>query len=659
MDETPSPNFSDGRISSNSSIWKTIPEMKTNPENSSSPPSSSSDHTSRPNQNSSTSDHLSNSTPNPYHPHGHHTIDKNNDPQNPIEPITTHSNHVSASTPPSKGSNSRGKTKRTMLIREIQPPSRTLTKHQLLLLTPFGQPIPSYPIRSSSSSQLYHSSHLSAPPGSSHSPASEPSGSVHPSHLHLPTTDLNASRFPGGSQMKRDTNRNFIDPTLIQVPSSKLFKKLPETSSKFTQQMSQTSSMRRGLSASSEYEEFQPSQFTPMEEEEDTSEQEEIQPSHITSMHQRDRMEASAGYTIPGEKMEMNEEMEESDEEETTTGKKYMAVPMMRSTSLPLLTLEEMIVLNEKDGELGIARGSGWAWVSNFEVDKFEESSDQPSPFNQHISTSQPIFKNPFDPTSPLSPTLPTLFPPKSTIQGYHYHPPTTRRQSATPLPPSHLSQVAQSVARRPSALVPRLPSTSLLSGGMLSRTISTNPIVPTGSVISTGSTIPTIVLSTYPEGKSNVGMRPRLLRYKTSPARVHGMNEKIAETENTTLPRESSSGYMEMDLRVQSEEKGIQSKQLSDVKGGKSNRSTEEKDIKFKLSTNDSFRRSSVQRGEWTSIEVLEFNRSNFHSDLSPRPSITEQSVPTSSVCGGISEEGTSNWSNTSHPSVCPPDLN
>ncbi|EIW67641.1 hypothetical protein TREMEDRAFT_64235 [Tremella mesenterica DSM 1558] len=547
-----------------------------------------------------------------------------------------------------------------MLIREIQPPSRTLTKHQLLLLTPFGQPIPSYPNRPSSSSQLYHSSHLSAPPGSSHSPGlSESSESVHPSHLHLPTTVLNASRSLGGSQMKRDTNRNFIDPTLIQVPSSTISKKFPETSSKFNQQMSRTSSMRKGLSTSSEYEELQSFQFTPMEEEEDSSEQEGKQPSHITSMDQRDHMGISSGYTITGEKMEIHEEMEEPDEKETTTGKKYMAVPMMRSTSLPLLTLEEMNVLDQKDGELGIARGSGWAWVSDFEVDKFEKGSDQLSPFNHNISTSQPIFKNPFDPTSPLSPTLPTLFPPKSTIQGYHYHPPTTRRQSATPLPPSHLSQVAQSVARRPSALVPRLPATSLLSGGMLSRNISTIPIVPTGSVISTGSTIPTIFLSTYPEEKSNVGMRPRLLRYKTSPARVHGMNEKIAESQETTLPIESSSGYMKLESKVRSEERGLTLESPSDVKGGKSNRSTEEKDIKFKVSPDERFSRSSIQRGEWTSMEVLEFDRSNFHSDLSPRPSITEQSVPTSSVCGGISEEGTSNWSNTSHSSLCPQDLN
>jgi len=31
------------------------------------------------------------------------------------------------------------------------------------------------------------------------------------------------------------------------------------------------------------------------------------------------------------------------------------------------MTIREMQALREKDGELGIARGSGWAWVSHQE----------------------------------------------------------------------------------------------------------------------------------------------------------------------------------------------------------------------------------------------------------------------------------------------------
>ena len=39
-------------------------------------------------------------------------------------------------------------------------------------------------------------------------------------------------------------------------------------------------------------------------------------------------------------------------------------VTMSRSTSLPVMTIRELEALKEKDGELGIARGGGWAWVS-------------------------------------------------------------------------------------------------------------------------------------------------------------------------------------------------------------------------------------------------------------------------------------------------------
>lgn len=45
-------------------------------------------------------------------------------------------------------------------------------------------------------------------------------------------------------------------------------------------------------------------------------------------------------------------------------------VPMTRSSSLPVMTLRELQALEEKDGELGIARGGGWAWVSHEEEDE-------------------------------------------------------------------------------------------------------------------------------------------------------------------------------------------------------------------------------------------------------------------------------------------------
>lgn len=37
---------------------------------------------------------------------------------------------------------------------------------------------------------------------------------------------------------------------------------------------------------------------------------------------------------------------------------------MTRSNSLPVLTLRELEALKQKDGELGIAPGRDWAWMS-------------------------------------------------------------------------------------------------------------------------------------------------------------------------------------------------------------------------------------------------------------------------------------------------------
>lgn len=45
-------------------------------------------------------------------------------------------------------------------------------------------------------------------------------------------------------------------------------------------------------------------------------------------------------------------------------------VPMTRSNSLPVLTLRELQALKQKDGELGIARGGEWAWVSREMADE-------------------------------------------------------------------------------------------------------------------------------------------------------------------------------------------------------------------------------------------------------------------------------------------------
>jgi hypothetical protein len=55
---------------------------------------------------------------------------------------------------------------------------------------------------------------------------------------------------------------------------------------------------------------------------------------------------------------------------------------MMRSNSLPVLTQRELEALQDKDGELGIARGAHWAWVQDDALVPFisrliEKANDQ------------------------------------------------------------------------------------------------------------------------------------------------------------------------------------------------------------------------------------------------------------------------------------------
>ncbi len=65
--------------------------------------------------------------------------------------------------------------------------------------------------------------------------------------------------------------------------------------------------------------------------------------------------------------------------ENSTTGT-LGTVAMTRSNSGPVLTLRELQALQQKDGELGIARGGEWAWMSREGTDdeSIDESSARP-----------------------------------------------------------------------------------------------------------------------------------------------------------------------------------------------------------------------------------------------------------------------------------------
>jgi hypothetical protein len=71
-----------------------------------------------------------------------------------------------------------------------------------------------------------------------------------------------------------------------------------------------------------------------------------------------------------GEEDEENNAMQaamdrEKDRMETIRRVNAAAVAMMRSNSLPVLTQRELDAMQDKDGELGIARGTHWAWVQD------------------------------------------------------------------------------------------------------------------------------------------------------------------------------------------------------------------------------------------------------------------------------------------------------
>lgn len=226
------------------------------------------------------------------------------------------------------------------LLHEIQGPSRRLSPHQVLLLTPFGGRVPI--------EALSNGPNGPNGPGVMARGSSSMGSSGHPTSQ--PRSMTTAAGAGVGSQsssvgMGRDT-----DP----APSNR--RSLPQFPTRLANTRHQSL--------------VQPVNPSPLSQPLSTIPSCSEQGSESEGSQPISRDHSSAGDTEgeegrdglgPSEGERISMRMPKS----IQTG----VVPMMRSNSLPVLTLRELDAMKDKDGELGISRGMHWAWVSNEEDD--------------------------------------------------------------------------------------------------------------------------------------------------------------------------------------------------------------------------------------------------------------------------------------------------
>ncbi|ORX37226.1 hypothetical protein BD324DRAFT_434088 [Kockovaella imperatae] len=293
---------------------------------------------------------------------------------------------------------------------EIQPPSRRLSSHQMLLLTPFGSNVPDgIFVPGESSSFMTRNVPISAEMsvGSSSNMTRMRTKSVGRSQ------DPRTSTFPPPSGMRRGSSR-------MGSPSSS------------NMQVANPSSL---VSA--------PMSTIPSASESETE---------IEAAHGHHVESGASVYPV-------------------FIGDHLSTVPMTRSTSSPVMSLQALEELKRKDGELGIARGGMWAWISH-DMDEVDSPRGESSTMIQSsnprdvtpsptTSASLPLFRDPFAPPLPLGASVMTREIPTSassstttfsqldgkgrvaTASNYHYSPNQAVRRSSQP--PSRISKTSRS----------------------------------------------------------------------------------------------------------------------------------------------------------------------------------------------------------------------
>ncbi|WWC62789.1 uncharacterized protein I303_105386 [Kwoniella dejecticola CBS 10117] len=453
------------------------------------------------------------------------------------------------------------------LLHEIQPPSRRLSAHQMLLLTPFGGPLPAGALAgaggngmSRGSSSMGHGLPTaparigSATSQSGNWPRRDSSGSTGgTAAIPLGRDSSSTGRYSSTSATGQSMGRDILPPNRFPprsrhslghpIAGTSPLASAPMTTI-FSQGSSEGKSSRSKGSSGQETERNQ----TFMS-------REEIGKETRPSPTEGDGEEDDTGMMSPPR---------------TRARLLSATVAMTRSNSLPVLTLRELEALKEKDGELGIQRGGDWAWVSRDtddpdELDVETPSMDADTSTNASTSTSslvtpseQPLsasssssssYRNPFtsfnDPFAPRQPGVSpvSMYTPIATSSDYHYSPTgagaelrrmsdappqTSTSATATPSPTLRSGRRSDTDHRRPSA-----PNAYNQPFGSLTPKAFQRRTPPQASQsIFQASYQPLAPEETSPHGSPIASLppasRPRLLRYKSSPARTTGLGLNI-----------------------------------------------------------------------------------------------------------------------------------
>ena len=264
-------------------------------------------------------------------------------------PVSTAQHRISVSGRPRRPS---------PLLHEIQPPSRRLSAHQVLLLTPFGEPLPggAPPMPMGRGSFGRTSTGDAGGTGMTRVPSSQGGSSM--------TRSPSSAGWSTGSVSKRGSmgmvtgrDRGSVG---MSVGSSAMGRDAPP-SGMMARENRQSTMPPRTRHHSLANPTAHPSPLS-------------LSSAPMTTILSASDNSSSEGRgsTLPSREPSHGQQ---DDADEDDLGFVPPVVHMTRSNSLPVLTLRELEALKEKDGELGIARGSSWAWVSREGVD--DESMDE------------------------------------------------------------------------------------------------------------------------------------------------------------------------------------------------------------------------------------------------------------------------------------------
>jgi hypothetical protein len=212
------------------------------------------------------------------------------------------------------------------LLHEIQSPSRRLSTHQMLLLTPFGGPLPMEAITTNTGNgtgmgrMTRGSSSMGGPNPSGPGRAASLGMSSAPSSIGMGRNDMSNSTSRGAPGLS--TRFNSRHQSLVQPVNPSPLSHPLTTIQSASDYGSESGSSSLAISR---------------------------EPSNSSQTDEEVEKEAQAHGGQSTARSRVN----------------VMAVEMMRSNSLPVLTQRELDAMQDKDGELGITRGTHWAWVQD------------------------------------------------------------------------------------------------------------------------------------------------------------------------------------------------------------------------------------------------------------------------------------------------------